>query len=141
MPEFLWQNHGRRHHRTGQRAAARFINSRNANDTEGAQFFFITKTAAPVHRLKIIYRFILCQWFVIPSDSRLPRRSLARRLGGIPMKLPLSRPHGIFCSGDLCPPFTKVSAVIDRRYRTARDDGTCVWRASAEIERPRKELP
>src|SRR5947199_10535490 len=121
MPEFLWQNHGRRHYRTGQRAAARFINSRNANDTEGAQFFFITKTAAPVHRLKIIYRFILCQWFVIPSDSRLPRRSLARRVGGIPMKLPLSRPHGI--------------------YRTARDDGTCVWRASAEIERPRKQLP
>src|SRR6266516_2910430 len=53
MPEFLWQNDGRGHYRTGQRAAARFINSRDANDTEGAQFFFVTKTAALVHRRQI----------------------------------------------------------------------------------------
>ena len=61
VPEFLWQNHRRRHHWPSQRAAARFINSRDANDTKGAQSFFLTKTAAPVHRPKIIRRFILCQ--------------------------------------------------------------------------------
>jgi hypothetical protein len=61
MAEFLWQNHGRSYHWPGQCAPTRFVNSGDTDDTEGAQFFFITKTAAPVHRPKIICRFILCQ--------------------------------------------------------------------------------
>jgi hypothetical protein len=61
MAEFLWQNHGRSYHRPGQCAATRFVNSGDTDDTERAQFFFVTKTAAPVHRPKIIRRFILCQ--------------------------------------------------------------------------------
>jgi hypothetical protein len=51
MPEFLWQNHGRSYHWPGQCAATRFVNSSDTDDTEGAQFFFVTKTTAPVHAM------------------------------------------------------------------------------------------
>jgi len=53
MPEFFRQNYGRRHYRAGERAPARFINSGYADDTERAQFLFVTKPAATIHRREI----------------------------------------------------------------------------------------
>jgi hypothetical protein len=50
MPEFLGKDRRRRDNRPGQRTAPGFIDSGNARDANGAQFLFITKTAAPIHR-------------------------------------------------------------------------------------------
>src|SRR4029077_820680 len=60
MPEFLWQNHGRGYHRPGQCAAARFVNSGDTDDTERAQFLFVTKTAAPVHANRRLSADLFC---------------------------------------------------------------------------------
>jgi hypothetical protein len=49
MPEFLGKNNRSRYDRTGQSSAAGFINSRDADDTDSAKFFFVTKPAAPIH--------------------------------------------------------------------------------------------
>jgi hypothetical protein len=49
VAKFLRQNDGRSHHRAGQSAAAGFINAGDPGDTDGAQFLFIAKTAAPIH--------------------------------------------------------------------------------------------
>src|SRR5712691_6626208 len=37
------------YNRTGERAAASFVNSGNANDTGAAQFLFVAESAAPIH--------------------------------------------------------------------------------------------
>jgi hypothetical protein len=49
MPKFLRQDCDRSHDRTSQRAAPRFINPGDADDADGAQFLFITKSATPIH--------------------------------------------------------------------------------------------
>jgi len=52
MPEFFWQNHCRGDHRTRQRTAAGFVNAGDTRDSDGAKFFLVTKSAAPVHPRK-----------------------------------------------------------------------------------------
>ena len=49
MPEFFRQNNSSSYDGSGQRAAAGFINSGNPADADSAQFFFVPKTAPPVH--------------------------------------------------------------------------------------------
>jgi hypothetical protein len=49
MTEFLWQNHGCGDDWTCQRAAACFVDAGYASDAISAEFFLITKSAAPVH--------------------------------------------------------------------------------------------
>jgi hypothetical protein len=49
MTEFLGKNYRSGHNRPGQRSATSFINPGNPRDAGGAQFFLITKSAAPVH--------------------------------------------------------------------------------------------
>src|SRR4026209_155025 len=73
MAEFLWQNHGRSYHRPGQCAATRFVNSGDTDDTECAQFFFVTKTAAPVHRGRRLSQFRQsgsCEVGLVTSESQ-----------------------------------------------------------------------
>ena len=48
MTEFVGQNHCGRHDRTRQRAAAGFINPCNARNSDGAEFFLVTKSTPPV---------------------------------------------------------------------------------------------
>jgi hypothetical protein len=52
MTEFLWENHCGRDDWTRQRAAARFVNPGNARDSNGAELFLVTKSAAPIHPRK-----------------------------------------------------------------------------------------
>jgi hypothetical protein len=52
MPEFFRENHCGRNHWTRQRTAARFVDPGNARDSDGAEFFLVTKSAAPIHPLK-----------------------------------------------------------------------------------------
>ena len=49
MSKLFRKDHRRSNHRPGQCAAAGFIDARDAGDTNGAQFFFVTESAAPVH--------------------------------------------------------------------------------------------
>ena len=49
MTEFFGKNHGCGDDWTCQRAAACFIDAGYASDTISAEFFLITKSAAPVH--------------------------------------------------------------------------------------------
>src|SRR5438876_9919744 len=54
MPEFFWQNHGCGDDWTCQRAAACFVDAGYASDAISAEFFLITKSAAPIrHRQKL----------------------------------------------------------------------------------------
>jgi hypothetical protein len=52
VPEFLGKNHGRSHHRPGQRAPPRFINAGNMDDACCPKFVFVTKSATPGHHGK-----------------------------------------------------------------------------------------
>ncbi|MEY2527253.1 MAG: hypothetical protein QOE73_2024 [Verrucomicrobiota bacterium] len=52
MAEFLRQNYGCGHNGSGQRAAPGFINPRDANDTDSAQFLFVAKSTPPIHLVK-----------------------------------------------------------------------------------------
>jgi hypothetical protein len=52
MTKFFGQDHRGRDDGARQRATAYFINSSNASDAGGAKFFFVTKSAAPVHPRK-----------------------------------------------------------------------------------------
>ena len=52
MTEFFGENHCRRYDWTCQRTATGFINPGNARDSYGAEFFLVTKSAAPVHPRK-----------------------------------------------------------------------------------------
>ena len=45
VPKFLGQDHRRSDNGTSERAAARFIDSGDVNDTDRAQFLFVTKSA------------------------------------------------------------------------------------------------
>jgi len=49
MPKLFWQNNCGCDYRSGERAAARFVNPGNSNDSRSAQFLFVTKSAAPIH--------------------------------------------------------------------------------------------
>jgi hypothetical protein len=53
MTKFFGENHCRRNDWTRQRTAACFVDPSNARDSEGAEFFLVTKSAAPVHRQKL----------------------------------------------------------------------------------------
>ena len=57
VPEFFWQNHGRGHDRAGEGAAPGFIDPGDANDTDGAQFFFVAKSATTGHVVRRLRRF------------------------------------------------------------------------------------
>ena len=52
MAEFFGKNHCGGDNRTRQSAAPGFIDSGNARDSGGAQFFLVTKSASPVHPRK-----------------------------------------------------------------------------------------
>src|SRR6266536_5357597 len=74
MTEFFWQNHGCGDDWTCQRAAACFVDAGHASDAISAEFFLITKSAAPIgHRQNLsadcadFHRFFL-------GESRLPVR-------------------------------------------------------------------
>ena len=49
MTEFFGENDCGRDDWTGQRTAAGFVNPRNAHNSGGTQFLFVTKSAAPIH--------------------------------------------------------------------------------------------
>ncbi len=50
MSEFLRQNHRGGDNRTGESAATSLIDPGDVSDTDGTQFFFIAKSAAPIHQ-------------------------------------------------------------------------------------------
>jgi hypothetical protein len=50
MTEFFGENHCGRDDWTCQRAAASFVNPSDARDSNGAEFFLVTKSAAPIHQ-------------------------------------------------------------------------------------------
>ena len=52
MSKFFRQQNRRRYHWSGERAAPRFIDASDSNDSGGAQFLFVTKSAAPIHPRK-----------------------------------------------------------------------------------------
>jgi hypothetical protein len=52
MTEFFWQNYGGCDDWTCQRAAACFVDAGYASGAISAEFFLITKPAAPVHLRK-----------------------------------------------------------------------------------------
>ena len=49
MAEVVRKNHCGGDDRTGQSAAASFIDAGDASDTDGPQSFLVTKTAAAIH--------------------------------------------------------------------------------------------
>jgi hypothetical protein len=49
MTELFWENDCGRDDRTRQRTAAGFINPRNARNSDGTEFFLVTKSAPPIH--------------------------------------------------------------------------------------------
>jgi len=57
VPEFFRQNHGCGHDRTGERATPGFIDPGDANNTDGAQFLFVAKSATPRHVVRRLRRF------------------------------------------------------------------------------------
>jgi hypothetical protein len=54
MPEFLGKNDGGGQDRPGQRPASNLVDSGDAGYANRAQFSFMAKSAAPVHRRKIL---------------------------------------------------------------------------------------
>ena len=52
MTEFFGENHCGSDDWTRQRPAARFVNPGNPRDSNGAEFFLVTKSAPPIHRHK-----------------------------------------------------------------------------------------
>jgi hypothetical protein len=52
MTEFFGENHCGRDDWSRQRTSASFVNARNARDSDGAEFFLVTKSAAPIHPRK-----------------------------------------------------------------------------------------
>jgi hypothetical protein len=53
MTEFFRKNHCGRDDWTRQRTAAGFINPRNARNSDGTEFFLVTKSAPPIHFVKL----------------------------------------------------------------------------------------
>jgi hypothetical protein len=49
VAEFLRKDHRGGNHRAGERAATGFIDAGDSSDAKGAQFLFVTESAAPVH--------------------------------------------------------------------------------------------
>jgi hypothetical protein len=49
MTEFFGENHCSRNDGTRQRATARLVNSGDPRDSDRAEFFFVTKSAPPIH--------------------------------------------------------------------------------------------
>jgi hypothetical protein len=52
MAKFFRKNYSRGYNRTCQSATTGFVNPGNLSDAGGAQFFFVTKSASPVHPRK-----------------------------------------------------------------------------------------
>jgi hypothetical protein len=50
MTKFFRKNDSRGDNRTRQRAAASFVNPSDTRDSDGAEFFLVTKSAAPIHQ-------------------------------------------------------------------------------------------
>src|SRR5213078_3079575 len=50
VPEFLRQNHRRGDNRTSESATTSLVDPGDLSDPDGTQFFFIAKSAAPIHR-------------------------------------------------------------------------------------------
>ncbi len=49
MAELFRKNHGGGDNRTGQSTAASLIDPSNASGANGAKFFLVAKSAAPIH--------------------------------------------------------------------------------------------
>jgi hypothetical protein len=49
MTEFFRKNHGGSDNWTCQSTATGFVNPGNARGASGAEFFFVAKSAAPIH--------------------------------------------------------------------------------------------
>jgi hypothetical protein len=49
VPEFLRKNDGSGYNRTGQSTATSLVDPGNTGDANGAEFFLVTKSAAPIH--------------------------------------------------------------------------------------------
>jgi hypothetical protein len=52
MTKFFRKNYRSGHNRTRQCSATGFINPGDLRDAGGAQFFFVTKSASPIHLCK-----------------------------------------------------------------------------------------
>ena len=57
MTKFVRKNHRSRDYGTRQRAAACFVNPRDARDAGGSKFFLVTKATAAVHPRKSLADF------------------------------------------------------------------------------------
>jgi hypothetical protein len=56
VPEFFRKNDGSGDNRTRQSAAASFIDTGNTSDANGAEFFLVAKSAAPIHAIRRLHR-------------------------------------------------------------------------------------
>jgi hypothetical protein len=56
VPEFFRKNDGGGYNRTRQSTAASLIDPGNASDANGAEFFLVTKSAAPIHAIRRLHR-------------------------------------------------------------------------------------
>jgi hypothetical protein len=54
MAELFRKNHGSGDNWTGQSTAASLIDPSDASRADGAEFFLITKSAAPIHAVAIL---------------------------------------------------------------------------------------
>jgi hypothetical protein len=56
VPEFFRKNDGGSYNRTRQSTAASLVDPGNASDANGAEFFLVTKSAAPIHAIRRLHR-------------------------------------------------------------------------------------
>jgi hypothetical protein len=56
VPEFFRKDDGCGDNRTRQSAAASLIDTGNTSDANGAEFFLVTKSAAPIHAIRRLHR-------------------------------------------------------------------------------------
>jgi hypothetical protein len=56
VPEFFRKNDGGGYNRTRQSTAASLVDPGNTSDANGAEFFLVTKSAAPIHAIRRLHR-------------------------------------------------------------------------------------
>jgi hypothetical protein len=56
MTEFFRENNGGGYNRTSQSTAASLIDPGNTSDANCAEFFLVTKSAAPIHAIRRLHR-------------------------------------------------------------------------------------
>src|SRR4029077_10172 len=95
MTEFFRKNSCSGHNRTRQRPAASFINPGNPRDAGSAEFFLITKSAAPAHAA--YYAEIL----MVRSEMRLVAKSPITLTSHIFTRAQLSLPCPCECEDNL----------------------------------------